>query len=106
MGLIVSTVAVAGDKVVMGVAIGVAAEAADGAGVGVGDDDTGVAVPVKGDSDTRVSGDEAVDATEGHLELVVVGEGKVQQDTINLGKRTVGGMRSHNEVETQPGVIE
>lgn len=77
-------VAITGDKVVVRVTIGVAAEATDSTSVGAGDDDTGVAVPVKGDSDTHLSGDEAMDTTERHLELMVVGEGKVQQDTINL----------------------
>lgn len=81
-------VAITGDKVIVGIPIGVATEAADRASVGVGDDDTGIAVPVKSDSDAHVSRDEAVDATEGHLDLVVVGEGEVQQDTIDLERES------------------
>jgi len=71
-------------EVVLGVAVGIAAEAADGSRVGVGEDDPGVAVPVEGDDDLEVSLDEAVDAADVDLELGAVLEGQIHQNVVDL----------------------
>lgn len=72
-----------GDKVIIRVTIGIATETADGTRVGGGEDNTGVAVPVKGDRDTEVSGDKAMDATVEHRK-VGMGEGKGHKGTVHL----------------------
>lgn len=88
--------ATGGDKIIIGVTIGIATEATNSTMVGGGEDDTGVAVPVKGDSDTKVGGDKAVDAAVKHRK-VGVGEGKRHKGAVNLwggkGKETKGGDR-------------
>lgn len=72
-----------GDKVIIRVTIGIAAEATDSTRVGGGKDDTGIAVPVKGDSDPKVGGDKAVDTAVEHGK-VGVGERKGHKGTIHL----------------------
>lgn len=75
-----------GDKVIIRVTIGVAAEATDSTRVRGGEDDTGIAVPVIGDSDTEVSGDKAMNTAVEHGK-VGVGEGKGHKGTIHLQEK-------------------
>jgi len=85
--------AVAGHKVVVSVAIGVAAEAADGASIGVREDDAGVAVPVEADPQAEGGAGEAVDAAVVELELVLLGERELHEGTVDLkGGRGGGGL--------------
>lgn len=77
---------IAGDEVVIGVAVGVAAEAADGAGVGVGEDDAGVAVPVEAHPQAKFGADKTMDAAVVELELVLLGERELHEGAVELGK--------------------
>lgn len=77
---------VAGDEVVAGVAVGVAAEAADGAGVVFREDDAGVAVPVEAHPQAEGGAGKAVDAAVVELELVLLGERELHEDAVDLEK--------------------
>lgn len=87
--------AVAGDEVIVGVAVGVAAEAADGAGVGVREDDAGVAVPVEAHPQAEGGADEAVDAAAVELELALLGERELHEGTVDLGEVASEGQGWH-----------